>query len=340
MRALLALLLPVVLAGCAEKLPEAHVLPLVEAERAFNHDAADRGVQVAFLEHLADEAVVFRPGPVPGPAYYRDHPDAGALSWDPSYAEVAESRDLGYTLGPYERRTPAGEVKYGHYVSVWRKQKDGRWRVVVDGGNHHPPPLQVAERFDYRPAPANRGTPTTIDTASEWVRLQAAEKALIAALAVKNRGSQALLQFAAPDIRYFPPGAFPVSGRGAVETALIGQKDELSFEPSGGGIAGTGDLAYTYGKASRRASEQAPAHAGGYLRIWRRSSEGLWQVALELTNTEDDPPPTPDIAAAADEPRKSASGSPASDPRKSASDPPTGSPTGEPRKSVSGPPIK
>lgn len=285
MRAPLSWLLPLALAACAEKLPEAHVLPLVEAERAFNHDAADRGVRAAFLEHLAAEGVVFRPGPVPGPAFYRDQTDAGGgLSWDPAYAEISEARDLGYTLGPYESRTPTGEVHYGHYVSVWRKQKDGHWRVVIDGGNHHPPPLQVAERFDYRPAVTGRGTPADIDTASEWVRLQAAEKALITALGETGRSSLALLQFATPDIRYFPPDTFPVSGRGAVETALLGRKDILSFEPAGGGIAGTGDLAYTFGKAARKAAEHAPVVDGGYLRIWRRSSGGVWQVALELTS--------------------------------------------------------
>lgn len=299
MRAPLSWLLPVVpvmLVACAEKLPEAHVLPLVEAERAFSHDAGDRGVRSAFLEHLADEAIVFRPGPVPGPIYYRDHPErGGSRTWDPSYAEMSEGLDFGYTLGPYEARTPEGELRHGHYVSVWRKQKSGRWRVVIDGGNHHPAPLQVAETFEYRPLPTGRGTPTPTDTASEWVRLQTAEKALISALTDKSRGSQALLQFATPDVRYFPAGAFPVAGRGAVEAALLGQKDELTFEPAGGGIASTADLGFTYGKATRKAAANAPLRDGGYLRIWRRTSGGVWQVALELTSTEDTPiaKPTP-----------------------------------------------
>lgn len=295
MRAPLPRLLSLVLIGigvsisCAEKLPEAHVLPLVEAERAFNHDAADRGVQAAFLQHLADEAIVFRPGPVSGQNFYRNHPDrGGALTWDPSYAEISEAGDLGYTLGPYEARTAAGDLRHGHYVSVWRRLKGGKWRVVIDGGNHHPPPLQVAETFEYRPAVTGRGTPTAIDTASEWVRLQAAEKALIAALSETGRGAPALLQFAAPDIRYFPQGSNPVRGRGAVEASLLGQKDILSFEPAGGSIAETGDLAYTFGKATRKAGEKAQTRSGGYLRIWRRSGDGVWQVILELTSTDED----------------------------------------------------
>jgi ketosteroid isomerase-like protein len=284
MRATLPCLL-VALAACAEKLPEAHVLPLVEVERGFSHVSADRGVKAAFLEHMADQAVVFRPGPVPGPAYFRDHADpGGVLTWDPSYAEVSSDRALGYTTGPYTYRLPSGEVRYGHYVSVWRKQQGGAWKLVADGGNHHPPPLQVAERFEYWPLPAGQGTPTPIDATSEWVRLQAAEKALISAWSGAGRGSLALIEFATADIRYFPPDALPVAGRGAVQTALAGRQDEVTFTPTGGAIAGTGDLAYTFGDATRKPGKDAPVEVGGYLRLWRRSREGVWQVALELTS--------------------------------------------------------
>jgi len=33
-------------------------------------------------------------------------------------------------------------VRYGKYVNVWRKQKDGKWKVIVDLGNPSPPPNQ------------------------------------------------------------------------------------------------------------------------------------------------------------------------------------------------------
>ncbi|MFW6089129.1 MAG: YybH family protein [Gemmatimonadota bacterium] len=61
-----------------------------------------------------------------------------SITWDPNYAEVASSGDLGYTVGRYEQRTLAdGEpvVESGAYLTVWRRQEDGSWKVKADIGN-------------------------------------------------------------------------------------------------------------------------------------------------------------------------------------------------------------
>lgn len=61
-----------------------------------------------------------------------------SITWDPNYAEVAASGDLGYTVGRYERRSRAeGEtvVNSGTYLTVWRRQEDGSWKVKADIGN-------------------------------------------------------------------------------------------------------------------------------------------------------------------------------------------------------------
>ena len=60
------------------------------------------------------------------------------LSWTPVRADVAASGDLGYTVGTFVLRTidDAGAVteKHGAYVTIWRKESDGRWRAVIDTG--------------------------------------------------------------------------------------------------------------------------------------------------------------------------------------------------------------
>ena len=54
-----------------------------------------------------------------------------ALSFTPTKAEVAASGDLGYTAGTYEM-TMAGMSEKGKYVTAWRKQSDGAWKVAED----------------------------------------------------------------------------------------------------------------------------------------------------------------------------------------------------------------
>lgn len=60
------------------------------------------------------------------------------LKWQPDEVHVSASGDLGYSIGTYERmsKDPSGRptAATGTYVSIWRKQVDGRWRAVLDIG--------------------------------------------------------------------------------------------------------------------------------------------------------------------------------------------------------------
>lgn len=64
------------------------------------------------------------------------------LTWTPVGADMSASGDLGYTWGTYEFRSPDKDgkltVDYGKYASIWKKQKDGSWKVVLDMGNASP----------------------------------------------------------------------------------------------------------------------------------------------------------------------------------------------------------
>lgn len=63
------------------------------------------------------------------------------LTWDPIYAEVAASGDLGYTVGRYSTTIGTGDTtrtEEGTYLTVWRRQPDGRWKVQADIGNAAP----------------------------------------------------------------------------------------------------------------------------------------------------------------------------------------------------------
>jgi ketosteroid isomerase-like protein len=65
--------------------------------------------------------------------------DIKTLSWKPVGADVAASGDLGYTWGNWKYQAP-DTAYYGNYFTAWKKQKDGRWKVALDGGNSSPKP--------------------------------------------------------------------------------------------------------------------------------------------------------------------------------------------------------
>lgn len=72
-----------------------------------------------------------------------------SLEYSPSLAEVGSAADLGYTLGTYRMTLPDGdgglvEIR-GKYLSLWRRQADGRWKIAVDVFNADGPPVPVRE---------------------------------------------------------------------------------------------------------------------------------------------------------------------------------------------------
>jgi ketosteroid isomerase-like protein len=60
------------------------------------------------------------------------------LNWTNAAAEVSRSGDLGYTRGTFEGSGGNGSFS-GGYATVWKKDKDGKWKVAVDIASAAPP---------------------------------------------------------------------------------------------------------------------------------------------------------------------------------------------------------
>ena len=117
------------------------------ADSAFADLGYRLGTAYAFSHTVAPDGVVFgNPQLVIGPRaideYFSVRGDESSLSWHPVFAAVAGSRDLGYTIGEYTStgRGPTGAAvqRFGKYLTVWRRQPNGEWTFMVDGGNGSP----------------------------------------------------------------------------------------------------------------------------------------------------------------------------------------------------------
>jgi len=68
--------------------------------------------------------------------------DGPTLSWTPARGEVIGAGDLGYTTGQSLFRGKGQDGKMverrGEYLTVWRKQRDGSWKVIFDTGSTLP----------------------------------------------------------------------------------------------------------------------------------------------------------------------------------------------------------
>ena len=122
---------------------------MVESEKKFYRTAEESGTRAAFLTFLADDAIVFRPGPVNGKEVWEKRAETGLdLIWEPTFAAIARSADFGYTTGPAKWRANKTEEKFlghGQFISIWKKQKDGSWKVALDCGIENPEPTGTPE---------------------------------------------------------------------------------------------------------------------------------------------------------------------------------------------------
>src|SRR5689334_23177618 len=138
--------------------PEVTRDSVASSERAFAKASVEHGMRAAFLEYFADDGVNFAPGPGNTKARFRARPEGiepFVLDWHPAIAAVARASDLGFTTGPFTitGRAPAvREPTQGMFFSVWRRQPDGNWRVIIDGGVSTSAPVPDAD-FGEDPQP-------------------------------------------------------------------------------------------------------------------------------------------------------------------------------------------
>lgn len=134
--------LPLIVLACSPA-PDASVL--LAADSAFDAAVANGG-SAAWVEWFAESGAMIREGvgeirgrdAILEAVASLDRPDV-SLRWTPARADIAAGGDLGWTTGSYVFRAtgPEGDPVEGRgrYVSIWRRQEDGSWKVVMDLGN-------------------------------------------------------------------------------------------------------------------------------------------------------------------------------------------------------------
>jgi ketosteroid isomerase-like protein len=248
------------------------------ADAAFASRAAEIGHHAAFIEFLAEDAVLFRPEAVRGQEWLATHePAGGRLEWSSAAAAASCTATLAVTTGPWRySNSEGGEPVAGHYLSVWRLDAQSRWRVVLDHGIDHAGavPADHLQAAFARLWPGagegkctGRGDLDGLAEAEERLNEQVARRGLLPALQ-RTAGEGALVY--RDDA---PPGP------------LAGLRPDAELEWGPGTVARTvgtvfepgADLAVTHGIL------QSPdgLRRSLFVRVWSREGR-RWQIAIDL----------------------------------------------------------
>jgi ketosteroid isomerase-like protein len=288
-RVAIAVVLIVPLVVAAQSLPPA-LTAVVETERAFARSSVEHGQREAFLTYLADDGITFSPAPGAGKNAIRKrpapaNPKAVLLNWAPMIGGVSSSGDLGFTTGPFivQDRSGTRPPQHGMYFTIWKKQRDGDFRAVLDLGIQLDAPVASVEQVSFTPMPrvgTGSGAPTK-DVRAQKQSLRDADRAFSEAAHARGLAGAAR-EHMRDDGRLHRNGLMPIVGREAIDRYLRNHPGRFTGSGMFADVSAAGDLGYTYGRYE--VTREDASEKGYYARLWTRDSGGAWRILLEVTS--------------------------------------------------------
>lgn len=264
---------------------------LAAEEGKFAAFSVKNGMRAAFIEFFADDSVLLRPDPVDGRPYMRAATDPPiVLDWKSQITVMSASHDLGMSTGPSKvlsKTDPSAPPSYGQFFSVWQKQKNGDWKVLLDHGIGHgtsPAPDIPLAAYDLAPAPA--GAPAVTGDGGN-----SGERRFVARTAEVGAG-RAYAESITNQTRLIRAGRVPIDGSAAIVEYVKTIEGKWTWETLKEATSKAHDFAYSLGTYNWQPAEGA-AQKGHYIRVWTRdvkTNAGRWTLAGEILTPRPPPP--------------------------------------------------
>ena len=256
---------------------------MADTERDFAKTAKTKGIRDSFLDFFAEDSIAFTPDPTSArERLLKQTPTPFSLNellWEPRTGDVAASGEIGWLTGPstfIDHSAPDVTPRYGNYLSVWRKQADGRWRVFIDVGTGLRAEATFAPGFTRMPFGA-RYTGKDGKAAGEKSLLEADRG--LNARAAQDGAARAYADQVVSGTRLHRPGGPPAIGPQAIASWLEANAGGLTATSTAAESSAAGDLGYSYGKYDLKTPR---VESGAYIRVWTRDASGRWFVVADV----------------------------------------------------------
>jgi ketosteroid isomerase-like protein len=264
------------------QLSNGKVNSLLAAENYFAAYAKDKGIRDAFLKVSDDETILFRPNPVKAEDFFdkKSNEDPGQLDWTPVLAKISKSGDWGFTSGPYSYNSAKDSTtSFGQYLSVWRTNKKGVWKLALDLGVSHPKPITEQSLNFTDPKSFRYFRQLSEGRLKQREDMIMTTDKLFSNTLIDNQNF-AYDTFLADEGRLLFPGNEPVTGKTKIKNFLIRQQISIETKPAVANRALGSDLAYSYGSAL--ITQNNVISNFHYVRIWESQEGFKWNVILEI----------------------------------------------------------
>jgi ketosteroid isomerase-like protein len=247
----------------ADELPVAQLV--AQTERTFSARCAEIGIRDSFLEYFIDDAIRFGPEPrLARPDLQQEtSPNKVRLTWQPKIVRVASTGQLAVSTGPYVLQTGTNKSS-GYYLSIWKRQDDGAWKVAADIGVSGPSMTGLTDDFQSYPDPPDQGAAADLlayerEQFSPDLDLDHIYRSIASPETVFERDTQP-----------------PQTGQPEYAVFLYAQRTKRTKLSQAGGST-SGNLGFTYGTQFDGTSNV------GYLRVWvLRNSR--WSLMFDVVS--------------------------------------------------------
>lgn len=259
---------------------------LLSADRTLAGLAKTETPYNALLGVTNEETVYFAPGPVNGLKYMKNRPNIpDVMRWEPEFSGIGKSMEFGFTMGPVEFQRVGSPLRHGEYLTIWKRDRKGEWKILVRGVSENYGRKETAQE-EYLPnaefiEPDSLGflrhrSQVRLNQRKEVVSSN--EKLFSTILRSDNR--IAFEEFFADDVRLIFPWTEPIKGKEAAIDFLASRNIQILTEMTEVDRAYSGELAYTHGEANFWTNGVKDPH--NYIRVWMRQPDHQWRVIVEF----------------------------------------------------------
>ena len=253
---------------------------LLTADRTAARLSATEGPYAAFLSMVDDNSTFFTPKPVNAVEYLKNRPNIpDVLTWDPTFAAISKSMEWGVTSGSFTFQRIGAIKRYGEYLTVWRRDRKGVWKVDLRAQIEHHGTTKELAPFYIEPDTAAYMQFRTKERIAQRKEIVQRNDQLLSTV-LRSNAEVAYEEFLANDVRFFYPWTAPLSGKENVINFLKKQDVAINAESLVASRSYSGELAYSYGTADIASAEQTLRC--NYVRIWQLQPDFQWKVIIEM----------------------------------------------------------
>lgn len=253
---------------------------LLAADKAAASLSATSGPHAALLSIVDENSIFFTPKPVGAEEYLKNRPNIpDVLTWTPTFAAIAKSMEWGVTSGSLSFQRVGAIKRYGEYLTVWRRDRKGNWKVDLRAQiEHHGNGKELKPQY-IEPDTAGYTRFRTKERIAQRKEIVQRNDQLLSAV-LKSDAKVAYNEFLADDARFFFPWNTPLAGKEAILKFLEKQQVAIKAESLVASRSYSGELAYSYGTADIVTDEKVMQC--NYVRIWQLQADFQWKVVIEM----------------------------------------------------------